>query len=480
MVTPVGRVVRSVPRPVRRGFKVVVALLLLPAFVLAAGTGRPTTPAARKANLAGRPVSLPEAIDLALNTHPRITATAHAEAAAEHELKAKEALKLPRITFQNILKDSNHLKRYRPLGSIGPLLSDINDDSAMMTGAILEVPVYVGDRLAIIPRIALRKKEGQQQLRRKASQDLVLELVRLYLDALVAEKALKVEAERATLKELELRAAREKAASDAVAAPRVMSLELELDDIKQQQLEYTTQLDSDQQSLSELIGAPPGAVVELVGEFDMRELEGTPSDMLRIGRAENPDLRLLELALATAGEEIGLAASDEKLQMNFRADYFWDHTFERPDNGADVWTVALVTSWPLWDGGYVHQEKQRARDRVREAKSNLAAALQLLDLQMRQAYSTLTSSRKLVDGLEKNVSLARSTLQTVTDKYQVNVLSRADLVEARMNLMRAIVNRDRISARVLEARAALFRLMGRLEPAVFQAAPPSVASRGDS
>jgi outer membrane protein TolC len=121
----------------------------------------------------------------------------------------------------------------------------------------------------------------------------------------------------------------------------------------------------------------------------------------------------------------------------------------------------------------VDEEKKQARDKAREAKANLAAGLQQVDLQIRQAYSNLTASRKLMDGLERSVGLARRTLQTVTEKYQVNVLSRAELLEARTNLMRATVNRDRVSAAVLKTRALLFRLMGRLEPAIFQAGSSS-------
>lgn len=473
MVSPVSRVLRSIPRPLRRGFKAFLFAVALPGLLLAAPGGKAGNggPRPRLTPPVDRAITLPEAIELVLATHPSVAAPAHAVSAADHGLKAAEALKLPRISLQNILKESDNYKRYQQLGPIGPLLSDINNDSAMISGAVIEVPVYVGDRIAILPRLAEKKKSAQQQLRRKILQDTVLEVTGLYMDVLVAEKQLKLERERIARKELDLEAAREKAAGDLLAESRLTGLELELDELHQQQLDWTNQLDEAQQHLAELVGLPPGNPVKLDPELEMRDVEGPVTDMFRVARAENPEIRLLEIALSCSGEEMGLAASDEKPQVNFRADWFWDRPWERPQNADSVWTVALMSTWNLFDGGRVDQEKKQARDKMREAKANLAAGLQQVDLQIRQAYSNLTASRKLMDGLERSVGLARRTLQTVTEKYQVNVLPRAELLEARTNLMRATVNRDRVSAAVLKTRALLFRLMGRLEPSIFQAGP---------
>ena len=75
-------------------------------------------------------------------------------------------------------------------------------------------------------------------------------------------------------------------------------------------------------------------------------------------------------------------------------------------------------------------------------------------------------------------SVLLSVIQPTGEKFQVNILSRSDLQDARLNVMRAIVNRDRISSAVLKQRAVIFRLMGRLEAGIFQPALAQVA-RGE-
>ncbi|MBI3891404.1 MAG: TolC family protein, partial [Candidatus Wallbacteria bacterium] len=282
-------------------------------------------------------------------------------------------------------------------------------------------------------------------------------------------------------REAAIRQAQEQAKGDPLASPKLLGLELEAAELRERAAGLRAGTDEARQKLAALAGLSVSASLEMVPAFEMRELEGTLDDMLKVGRAENPELRLLEIAFDAAGEEIGLAASEEKPQVNFRADYFNDRPFTRPENQSNIWTVALMTTWNLFDGGHVDQEKRKARSKVREAKAEVAAGLRQLDLQMRQAYSTLLESRKLLDGLEKNIELARNVLDTVTEKFQVNILSRADLLEARINLSRAILNRDRVSATILKSRASLFRLMGRLEPTVFKTvALPMPAAGGRS
>ncbi|MBI4866305.1 MAG: TolC family protein [Candidatus Wallbacteria bacterium] len=451
-------------------------LRVAPAIALAAalwpGSGATAAPrkAAAQAAQEARLLSLPDAVRLALTAYPRIEGATHAEQAAEHELRSAEALKLPRLSLQNILKESDNFKRFTPLGPIGPILSDINNDSAAITGAVLELPVYVGDRLAILPRIAEKKKEAQQQLKRKLVQDVILEILELYLQVLLGDKEIKIEAERLRALEAQSRQMQEQAKGDPLTAPQMLELELSAAERRQKLAASRAGVEESRRKLATLTGLAPGVALEMVPAFEMRELEGTPEDMLQTARAENPELRLLEIAHAAAGEEIGLAASEEKPQVNFRADYFNNRPFTRPENQSNIWTVALMTTWNLFDGGHSDQEKKKARSKVREARAEVAAGVRQLDLQVRHAYSTLVESRKLLDGLEKNIELARNVLDTVTEKFQVNILSRADLLEARINLSRAILNRDRVSSTVLRSRAALFRLMGRLEPDVFKSA----------
>ncbi|MBI3890680.1 MAG: TolC family protein, partial [Candidatus Wallbacteria bacterium] len=219
-------------------------LSLATAVALAAGLGLTVFPAAARAQKGGAPkaaaaapagrlLSLPDAIQLALTAYPRIEAATHAEEAAEHEMRAAEALKLPRLSLQNILKDSDNFKRFTPLGPIGPILSDINNDSASITGAVIELPVYVGDRLAILPRIAQKKKDAQQQLKRKLVQDVILEILELYLDVLVREKEVKIESERLKSREAAIRQAQEQVKGDPLASPKLLGLELEAAELRE-------------------------------------------------------------------------------------------------------------------------------------------------------------------------------------------------------------------------------------------------------
>ncbi len=397
-----------------------------------------------------------------------MAAAGFAEGAAEHERRSAEAMKLPRLSIQNMLRQSDNHKRYKPLGAIGDILSDIHDDQAAVTGAILEVPVYVGDRLGILPRMANKRLEMERQHRRRIAQDLILEIVESYMDVLVAAKQSQLAREKIRVVEGQLRALGGSRTRDPLGSRQILSLQLKLSQLRRTELDGTRKEQNGRAALVELAGYPPDTVLDLNPEFPMRELEGNASSLIRVAQDENPDIRILELAVELANQEIGLVASDEKLQVNFRADYFNHRPFQRNDTRQDVWTVALLSTWNLWDGGQVDQEKKKFRKKLAKSKADLKTGVRTVNLRIRQAWSNLSGFLALMDGLEANILFARNTLNLVTEKYRVNVLPRSDLMEARANLMRAIVDRDLLSAEALVTRARLFRLTGRLDADVFR------------
>ncbi len=194
-------------------------------------------------------------------------------------------------------------------------------------------------------------------------------------------------------------------------------------------------------------GADPTKIPEIVGALDI----GQPvtfqlADALAAAQANRPELRQLA-RLREAGEQT--------VKAN-RAGYFPEvdlvggyDIIRSPigvgwGNRAEGWMGGVQASWDIFDGRATAGRVVQAKSQLEQARLTLASSALAIEVQVRQAHSSLVEAWELVQASSKTVEQAEEALRLANVRYaagtatQLDVLtSQVSLTEARLNQLQA-------------------------------------------
>jgi outer membrane protein TolC len=110
----------------------------------------------------------------------------------------------------------------------------------------------------------------------------------------------------------------------------------------------------------------------------------------------------------------------------------------------DGWTAGVQAQWSIFDGRATAGRVVQARSQLEQTKLSLAEATLAVEVQVRQAYSSLVEAWELVQASSKTVEQAQEALRLANVRYgagtatQLDVLtSQVALTEARLNQLQA-------------------------------------------
>ena len=194
-------------------------------------------------------------------------------------------------------------------------------------------------------------------------------------------------------------------------------------------------------------GANETKVPEFVGTLEI----GQPvtyqlSDALAAALANRPELQQLA-KLADAGEqnvksnragyfpEVDLVGGYSVLRSPFSMAW---------DNRVQGWTAGVQAQWNIFDGRATAGRVMQARSLLEQAKLSQSATTLAIEVQVRQANSSLIEAWELVQASSKTVEQAEEALRLANVRYsagsatQLDVLtSQVSLTEARLNQLQA-------------------------------------------
>jgi outer membrane protein TolC len=114
------------------------------------------------------------------------------------------------------------------------------------------------------------------------------------------------------------------------------------------------------------------------------------------------------------------------------------------NNRVEGWIAGVQAQWSIFDGRATAGRVIQARSQREQAKLSLADATLSVEVQVRQAYSSLIEAWELVQASVKTVEQAQEALRQANVRYdagsatQLDVLaSQVALTEARLNELQA-------------------------------------------
>jgi len=110
------------------------------------------------------------------------------------------------------------------------------------------------------------------------------------------------------------------------------------------------------------------------------------------------------------------------------------------DEFKDTWDVGVSLNWDLWNWGYTSAQFTQATELKLQAETLLARLKDVIETEVIKEFLNYNKALKKVEVANKSVEQASENYRLTVDKYDQQLASSSDLIDAQAYLLEAETN----------------------------------------
>ena len=398
-----------------------------------------------------QPLTLGEAQLLALKHNPGLKATGMTVETAEADMAKARARFLPRIDFGETYNYSNNPTQVfmnklnqRVFTQQDFQLSNLNYPKPygnFRTGLTMSQPLFQGGEAYLGYKQAQLGRESAGAVVLSARQQLLFQVTQAYYGLQLAQENLAVVKKSHQTAAEHVKMAESRYRAGAVVHADVLSGQVHLSKITQEELTAASQVEIAKSALGMIIGQPEAGGRPLAPPpQEPPPLPKELTNLQEVAQEKRPDLKRLALAARSAQEEVSKARLNflPRLRVVYEYDLDQRHLF---GHNGDSYTVMALMNFNLFNGladlarvrenrakeVQAHDLRQELQDRIRHQVTEAILNLKTAHERLRVAQATL--------------SQARESLRLIRLRYETGIAILLELLTAEDALKSAGLNR---------------------------------------
>jgi len=414
----------------------------------AAGQGPAERPA--PAPVAGRLLSLDEAVAIALETQPQIQARLNDYAASRFRVDQAMSPLLPQLSSSvSATRSQNSSVSTTSAGTSTVTFTRTFDETLVAQVALSQLLFDFGKNLAAteaakkLAAVALEDVELQRQL-------IALAVKEAYTNILFAQRLIRVQQQALERGELNLKSARgffdvgTRPRSD-VARAEVDVANARVDLIRARNAERLARV-----ALNTAMGIEIDTPTQIQDNLVYEPVALDRSEIRAEALRQRPEYRQVKLQVEAA------EAVERQTFRNFFPDVTGSGTYGGVrEELAEVWSLTLSLTWTMFDGGGRIARYREARANVDGARSRVRALELDLIRDVEQSQITIEETQERLQAAQTLVASAQENFRLAQGRFDAGVGTILELTDAQLALTQA----QNVEAQALaDYRIALYRL----------------------
>lgn len=408
------------------------------------------------------PLDMKRAVELALRRNPALAASESQARSSVEGARSAAASMAPKLGTS--YSASKAERKASPASARPPELGTYS------WAVEVSQPLFQGFRLLSNYQKQSLQADSDRAALKQAELDMTREVQTCFLDYLRFAEDARSEGEALGRLRDQLRIAR--AYYEVGLRPRLDVLQAEVD-VSQAEttlVEVENARDTARARLNTLLGLSPQIPMDYVGSLATRPFGmGLEQCLERAGR-QRPDLFMAEKAVQIA----------EKERMGARSDYYpqieayynvnqtgntWDlrREGERGSRGT-TWEVGARATWNVFQWGATHFADRQAGWKVSRMKHEQANLRLNVEYDIKSRLLAVREAEKRIGLAHSSVSQAKEAYDAALARYQEQVGTNFDVLNASSNLTRAQASLTSARAGYLTALAGIYAAMGEFHP----------------
>ena len=416
--------------------------------------------------VAADPLTITDAIHLALDKHPAIEAGAALTHAAGSRITQARAAYLPHVNYAESWTRSDN-----PVFVFSSLLGQhqfteanfgietlnrpdfLNNFQSQVT---IEQTIYDWGASKAQVRSAELGRSISEAQERSTKMVLIARVVRAYNTAVLARASVGVAREAIGSAEADARRAESVRDAGMSTDADVLSIRVHLAAVREQAIRRDYEAQVAMASLNETLALPLDTDHALVTPLNPVQLPGRPAAQYQAAAGQNrPELKQSELAADAAEQQSKAARSALLPQVAIRGGFEADRQDFVQKGGAN-WLISASVRWNLFDGSANRARVSEAKALLESAHAQQKAAAQGVQLEVFKAWADARSAEERIGVATAAVAQAEESLRITKNRYESGLSTVADLLrnetavlEARTRRLAAIHD-QRVAAAQLE------------------------------
>jgi outer membrane protein TolC len=396
--------------------------------------------------LVNGPLTLNEAILIALANNPELLATEREvdAAAAQRDVVAGQRLPSLRVTGgYNYYLDSQRLISARENGEPGLFSRNI-----FASDIVVSLPLFTGGRITSEVKAAeLLQKAAEHRLSR-TREEMVFNVSSVFYSILAQRRVIEsLEFSKKALQE-HLKQVKDLLAAQKAAKVDQLRTEVRLADVEQRLVRERNVLAIQARVLTNLLGIEsPEKPVEPAGELAFTQATIPETDSaLRQAFVRRADYLAARAALEAQAKSVDGARAAQwpifSLQGAYGGRWATDPTEQQAGSSTsgDVGRVGVVVDIPIFEGGRVNARIRQEKARLLAAQERLRRLQLQIHLDIETAVLNISSSTQRVKAIEKAVEQAKESLRIEREKYDLGKGAIVDVLDAQSAVLESQTN----------------------------------------
>jgi outer membrane protein len=387
------------------------------------------------------PLSLSQAVSIALEKNPlKKAALADARAASAEVLEARSFL-MPHVTFSETATRGND-----PVYVFGSKLRQQRFTTNDFTLNRLNTPLPFGNftsrfggtwnlfdsfaSLHGVRRAQDMNDAAAHQLDR-TSQEIVFRVVQAYYGVLLAGKQVEVADQAEKTAKSIMDRSQGRFDSGLVVESDLLSAKVRLAGREQELIRARSNLALALAHLNTAMGAPADSPYQPVEPAADRELHAPAlAEMEQKALANRPDLKRIDAQQAAQQQSVSIAKSSFGPRLNAFAGWEMDNPTFLAGGGGNNWLSGIELQLDIFQGGAKRAALSRERAMADKVAAMKQAASDGVRLEVRQAYYDQDSNRQQVAVARASIAQAKESLRINQDRYDGGLITITDLLGA--------------------------------------------------
>ncbi len=412
-----------------------------------------------------RPLSLAEAINLALEQNPAILRARKDIEAAEGIRLQFRAVAMPKVAISGAYDaaEPGDVDTLRAPGDI-----TFGNDQKWNTQIKLVQSLYEGGRLSASWRSARLTRERAVLNCGTTVASTILDVQLAYYDVLLAEQQIRVQEASVELLSRELADTTKRFEAGTVPRFNVLRAEVELANAQPRLIRVRSAARIARNNLANLLGVNiPKDLLEDIPINLSDRLEAAPyapnlSRGIATALENRTELAALRKSLALRKEEVVNAKSGYKPSLQAFAGYDAHNSLLSSDLTDELhgWIAGAQVTWNLFDGLQTRGRVLEARANFERAEVDVDDAARRIELEVRTAYAEFITAREVLESQKKVLEQAEEALRLANARYEAGTGTQLDVLGSQTSLTDARTTNAQALHGYAAARARLDRAIG--------------------
>lgn len=308
----------------------------------------------------------------------------------------------------------------------------------------VEQPLFKGRALVTTVKINELEHKFSVSAYKQAQSDLLLTIHEAYFEVLKAQK-LENEAEQSVLRlESQLNDAKSFFEAGTIPKNDLLQSEVELAQSKFVFIKAKNRTKLARSVLNVLMKQPADKSLAIKDTFSYIPGQIAWENVLDTAMSSRPEIVQGELKIKQAEKNIILTRAEYLPSITLSATYEkqGDDPFadEFPFGPSEIKTARAMAEWRLWSWGQSRDKVFAAKRQVKKAQETFSQLVDTITIQLRQAFLNLQEAEENIAVTEKAVEQAEENYRINQERYQAQLSTTTDLLDAETLLTRARVS----------------------------------------